>query len=85
MAPNHHKKPHYARETTDAFAGGWDAREAAIAAGTEAAEPINPYRVELHFIDETHAKRSGRQLTNMERDAELWDQGWRERGQAQDD
>lgn len=85
MAPNQHKKSHHAHETTDAFAEGWDAREAAIAAGTTDRDPINPYRVELDFIDETRAKRSTRQIENMERDADLWDQGWQERIAADDD
>jgi hypothetical protein len=83
MAPNQHKKSHHAHETTDAFAEGWDAREAAIATGR--AESINPYRVELYVISKLHSKRSGRQLENMERDAGLWDQGWHERGLAQEE
>lgn len=83
MAPNQHRKPHYARETTDAFAEGWDAREHAISNGRTAEEPVNPYRVELQVIEELHHKRSAREVAGMQRDAELWDQGWKERIEAE--
>jgi hypothetical protein len=50
-----------------------------MALGKHGAPPVNPYRVELTVIAECKAKRSRRQVENMERDAELWDQGWAER------
>ena len=76
MAPKH-RKQHYARETTDAFAEGWDAH-----AETMGVKTVNPYRAELAQIEASPIKRSARQVENMRRDAELWDQGWQE--QAED-
>lgn len=79
MAPGTPHRHHHAHETTDAFAEGWDAREQAVARGQKDHDPVNPYRVELQIVGELHSKRSARQVENMRRDAELWDQGWHER------
>lgn len=80
-APTNHRKSHYAHEITDAFAEGWDAHEKALP-GTS---PSNPYRAELIHIEIEHSKRSSRQVENMKRDAELWDQGWQEQGEDAED
>ena len=83
--PTSHRTKHHAHETTDAYAEGWDSHERAAAG----AVPRNPYRWRLARIVATRAKRSPRQIETMERDADLWDEGWRdfaeqtEDGQAQ--
>lgn len=69
----HHRKAHYAIETTDAYADGWDAHEARP---TEQFPAGNPYHAELQRVAAGQVKPAVRQLRNLRRDARLWDQGW---------
>jgi hypothetical protein len=71
------RKLHHSHEITDAFAEGWDAREAALpnTAG------VNPYRSELEVLELQNNKRAKRQIKALRREVELWDQGWSERAE----